>query len=174
MASRDTCWSLPQCPESEGHILQALFQRRYWNTRGLPRLRSCREITCQCRSLRIHEFDPWVGKIPGSRKWQPTLVLLPGESHGQRSLTGYNPWGHKESDTTEHMSTSSYKVNIKRRDQKIHDLNFSLGSTTYNLQFFICERDVKTTALPILQGCSKNQLRWSPMKKTKQNRTQPW
>ena len=34
-------------------------------------------------------------------KWQPTSVLLPGKSHGQRSLVGYSPWGHKESDTTE-------------------------------------------------------------------------
>ena len=47
------------------------------------------------------EFDPWVGKIPWRRKWQPTLVLLPGESHGGRSLVGYSPWGRKELDTTE-------------------------------------------------------------------------
>ena len=47
-------------------------------------------------------FDPWLGKIPWSRKWQPTPVFLPGEFHGQRSLVGYSPWGHKESDTTEH------------------------------------------------------------------------
>ena len=33
--------------------------------------------------------------------WQPTPVFLPGESHGQRTLAGYSPWGHKESDTTE-------------------------------------------------------------------------
>ena len=46
-------------------------------------------------------FDPWVGKIPWRRKWLPTPVCLPGESHGLRSLMGYNPWGHKESDTTE-------------------------------------------------------------------------
>ena len=46
-------------------------------------------------------FDPWVGKIPWRRVWQHTLVFLPGESHGQRSLEGYGPWGHKESDTTE-------------------------------------------------------------------------
>ena len=44
-------------------------------------------------------FDPWVWKIPQRRKWQPTPVLLPGESHGQRSLVGYSPWGRKESDT---------------------------------------------------------------------------
>ena len=30
------------------------------------------------------------------RKWQPTPLFLPGESHGQRSLAGYSPWGHKE------------------------------------------------------------------------------
>ena len=33
------------------------------------------------------------------KKWQPTPVLLPGESHGQKSLVGYSPWGHRESDT---------------------------------------------------------------------------
>ena len=47
------------------------------------------------------EFDTWVRKIPRRRKWQPTPVFLPGESHGQRSLVGYSPWGCKESDTTE-------------------------------------------------------------------------
>ena len=49
--------------------------------------------------------DP--SSIPGSgiflwsRKWHPTLVLLPGKSHGRRSMVGYSPWGRKESDTTE-------------------------------------------------------------------------
>ena len=46
-------------------------------------------------------FDPWVGKIPWRRKWQPTPVFLPGESHGQTSLAGYNPWGCKEFNMTE-------------------------------------------------------------------------
>ena len=45
--------------------------------------------------------ETWVGKIPWRRTWQPTLVLLSGEPHGQRSLAGYSPWGHKESDMTE-------------------------------------------------------------------------
>ena len=48
-------------------------------------------------------FDPWVGKIPWRRKWQPALVLLPGKSHGQRSLVGYSPRGRKELDTTERL-----------------------------------------------------------------------
>ena len=43
-------------------------------------------------------FDPCVGKILWRRVWQPTPVFLPGKSHGQRSLAGYSPWGHKESD----------------------------------------------------------------------------
>ena len=38
-------------------------------------------------------FDPWVGKIPWRRAWQPTPVFLAGDSHGQRSLVGYRPWG---------------------------------------------------------------------------------
>ena len=46
-------------------------------------------------------FDPWVGKIPGRRAWQPTAVFLPVEPHGQRSLAGYSPWGCKELDAAE-------------------------------------------------------------------------
>ena len=46
-------------------------------------------------------LDPWVGKISWRRAWHPTSVFLPGESHGQRSLGGYGPYGCKESDTTE-------------------------------------------------------------------------
>ena len=42
---------------------------------------------------------PGSGRSPGGQ-WQPTPVLLPGKSHGWRSLVGYSPWGHKESDTT--------------------------------------------------------------------------
>ena len=47
-----------------------------------------------------------VGKIPWRREWLPTPVFLPGESHGQRSLVGCVPWGHKESDTTEQLILS--------------------------------------------------------------------
>ena len=50
-----------------------------------------KESTCQRRRP---GFDPWVGKMPW-KKWQPTPVVLPGESHGQRSLAGYSPRGLK-------------------------------------------------------------------------------
>ena len=59
----------------------------------------------QCRRLRPG-FDPWIGTIPWSRKWQPTPVFLPGEFHGQRSLVGCSPWGRRESDTAEHTITA--------------------------------------------------------------------
>ena len=42
--------------------------------------------------------------------WQPTPVFLPGKSHGQRSLVGYSPWGHQESDTTERLHLTSLRV----------------------------------------------------------------
>ena len=57
-----------------------------------------KEPACQYKRFR---FSPWVWKIPCRRAWQPTPRFLPGESHGQRSLAGYRPWGCKESDTTE-------------------------------------------------------------------------
>ena len=53
-------------------------------------------------------FNPWFRKILWSRKWQLIPVFLPGESHEQRSLVGYSPWEHRESDTTEHISLSRW------------------------------------------------------------------
>ena len=50
-------------------------------------------------------FNPWDGKIPWRREWQPTLIFLPGKFHGQRSLEGYSLWSCKELDKTEHMCT---------------------------------------------------------------------
>ena len=53
-------------------------------------------------------FASWVRKIPWRREWQPTSTFLPRESHGQRSLAGYGPWSHKESDTTERLTLSNH------------------------------------------------------------------
>ena len=52
---------------------------------------SGKEPACQCRRLKRCGFDPWVGKIPWRRGWQPTPVFLPGEPQGQSSLVGYSP-----------------------------------------------------------------------------------
>ena len=61
----------------------------------LPRWLNGKEPTCRCRKCSRCRFDPWVRKIPWRRAWQPAPVFLPGESHGQRNLVGYSPWGRK-------------------------------------------------------------------------------
>ena len=59
-----------------------------------------KEPTCQRSRYKRPGFNLWTRKMPWRKKWQPTPVLLPGESHGQSSLAGYSPQGCKESDTT--------------------------------------------------------------------------
>ena len=68
---------------------------------GFPGGTTGKEPACQCRRHMTLRFDPWIGKIPWRGGRQPTPVLLPRESHGQRSLVGHSPRGHKELDTTE-------------------------------------------------------------------------
>ena len=77
--------------------------------RRLSRCLSGKESACQCRRSRRRELDPWVSKIPWRRKWQPTRVFLPPEPHRQKSLVGYSPWGHKESDTHTHTHTHTHR-----------------------------------------------------------------
>ena len=95
--------------QETGHLFPALRLTGYgpWgpSLRGFADGASGKEPTCQCRRCKRCGFDPWVGKIPWRRTWQPTPVFLPGESHGQRSLVGYSPWGLKETDTAEQLST---------------------------------------------------------------------
>ena len=68
---------------------------------GLPQWLSGKESAYQCRRHKSPRFDSWVGKIPGRIEWLPTPVFLPREFHGRRSLVGYCPRDHKESDMTE-------------------------------------------------------------------------
>ena len=67
-----------------------------------------KEPACQCRRCKRRRVDPWVRKILGNRKWQPTPVFLPRKSHWQRILAGYSPWGHKELDTTEWLTLHTW------------------------------------------------------------------
>ena len=68
-----------------------------------------------CLKCRRPRFDPWVGKIPWKRKWQPTLVFLPGEFHGWKSLADYSPWYCKESDMTEQLHFHfSFQLTMKQ------------------------------------------------------------
>ena len=120
---------------------------------GLLRWLSGKEPICQCRRSRSYEFDPWVGKIPRRRKWQPTLVFLPGESHGQSSLVGYSPWGHRELDMTEHTcmhdrnqhSTVKIKKKIEEKGRVA-----CLDNTVWQKQMKILEHVVaKEWSIPV-------------------------
>ena len=74
---------------------------------GLPRWYSGKESVCQCKRYNRCGFNPWAGKIPWSKKWQPTPVFLPGKFHGWRSLAGYSSRGHKQLDMTGHACTQA-------------------------------------------------------------------
>ena len=93
--SRPEYWSWVAFPFSRGssqprdqtqvsHIAGGFFTS--WATRA-----QMLESALRCGRPR---FDRWVSKIPWRMKWQTAPVLLPGKSHGQRSLVGYSPWGH--------------------------------------------------------------------------------
>ena len=92
--------SLQSIPQRFHHC-----EQKHWTHEAItphsPRWCSSRETVCQCRRCKRRGFQLWVGKIPWRREWQPTPVFLPGKSHGQRTLVGYSPWGHRESDMTE-------------------------------------------------------------------------
>ena len=75
---------------------------------------------CQCRRGKRCGFDPWIGKIPWRRAWQPTAMFLPEESHGQRSLVAYSPCGRKELDRTERLiHTREEVVNLVSALQQV-------------------------------------------------------
>ena len=65
------------------------------------------------RWLEVNDFGRPVNRY-GRRQWHPTPVLLPGGSHGRRSLVGYSPRGRKESDTTEQLDFTSKLTYWKR------------------------------------------------------------
>ena len=93
---RRCCW-LP---------MRIIFSSTLGSIREFPGGANGKEPACHCRRRKRRGFDPWVWKIPWRRAWQLTPVFLPGESHGQRGLAGYSPWGRKESDRTERLSLS--------------------------------------------------------------------
>ena len=84
-------------------ILETLIICPYWISyhflflyKVFPRAQTVKK-QLQCRRP---GFDPWVGKILWISEWQSTPVFLPRESNGHRSLAGYNPWGHRATNTT--------------------------------------------------------------------------
>ena len=112
-------------------------------SRGLPRCLSGKESACQCRR---HKFNLWVGKISWRKKWQPTPEFLPGKSHGQRSLAGYSPRGRKESDTTEHLSNSTWETKSWWWEQRLFPRRSSSTNSHQGQWFCWCTHRVVATA----------------------------
>ena len=86
-----------------------------------------------CLQDKRPEFNPCVGKIPWRRKWQPTLVFLPGKSHGWRNMIGYSPWGLEELNTTErfHFLSPGYLPNpgVKSKSLLLSLPHWQVGSS---------------------------------------------
>ena len=79
----------------------------------------------QCRRCRRHEFDPWLGKIPWRREWQPTTVFLPGKTPWTEEPGRLQSLGCKELDMTEHLSTAEIE---------------KLGKDVKKIRIFVTER----------------------------------
>jgi len=114
LCCKDTCVSVCHyfasvgCKESQDWKFEVSFReyliyvplRQSW---GLLGWHSGKESPANSGDAGDMGLIPGSGKVPGSRKWQPAPVFLPGKFHGQRSLADYSPWGHKESSM--HMHT---------------------------------------------------------------------
>ena len=110
-------WSSDSSSEKRLSPLCSSFSR-FFGTSGffvVPRWYSGKEYACQCRRCKRHGFNPWVRKILWRREWQSIPGLLPGESHGQRSLVGYGAWGHKRTRhdwTAKHIHMLGFFVSV--------------------------------------------------------------
>ena len=110
--------------------------------KGLPWWLSGKESAWQCKR---GWFNPWVRKMtplpcPRRRKWQSTPVFLPGESHGQRSLVGYSPLGHKR--VGYDLATKQQKERKSRERIESRGHESSKPSFVHNMMFFFCPSPV--------------------------------
>ena len=107
-AAEITAWKLPSEIPPKTSALE-VGRRRKCSSQLFPALEESvvKNPNANEGHMRLR-FDPSVTKIPWRRKWQPTPKFLPGESHRQRSLAGYSPWGCRESDMTKQLSTHKH------------------------------------------------------------------
>ena len=115
-------------------IISNLWKRiTYKPLVGRLQWRSGKEFACNAGDV---GSGPWVRKIPWRREWQPTSVFLPGESHGQRSLAGYSPWGCKESNTVEQLSNENEPLGAADHLLRVHFSDNCLSQPIANLSLW--------------------------------------
>ena len=129
---------LPPAPRCPVHGKTVFHETGPWCQKVWGLLHSCmdfpgssvvKDSTSQSTSHGRSWFDPQVRKTPWRRKWQPTPVFLPGESHEQRSLAGYSPWGCKELDMSIYVAWTiresyPHKTHKKNLHSKFHNASF--------------------------------------------------
>ena len=102
-----------------------------------------------CLQCRRPGFALWVGKIPWRWEWQPTLVFLPGEFYGQRSLARYCPWGCKELDMTEQLTLARLiHYSFLNPSETITFENYFSASVRCTENCTICSRHCSTEWTP--------------------------
>ena len=98
-------------------------------------MRRVKKLPVSAGDIRVTGLTPGFGRSPCVENSNPTPLFLPGKFHGQRSLAGYSPWGHKESDTTEQLSMHTRAMcrapfsNL----QKVENRDFPGGPAVKNL-----------------------------------------
>ena len=98
-------------------------------TEKLPRWHSGKEFAWQCRKCKRCKFNLWVGKIPWRRKCQYSPAFLPGKFHEERSLAGYRPWGHKESDMTDNWTLPEKLVLLNMKSFSQGHVQVAVGNS---------------------------------------------
>ena len=144
-----------------------------WEFVWLPRWLKDKDSTCQCRRHRRCEFNPWVGKIPRRKKWQPTPVFLPEKFHGRRSLVSYSPWDRKESDTTKQLhfylqkkqNKTKHSPGVFTHDKTIFYLGVKYLCTVEGVQ----DRHLKVCCFGVLIILSWRYLKHSPYRESSLN-----
>ena len=118
---------------------------------GFPGVASWKEPACRCRGCNRRRFNPWVGKISWRRQWQPTLVVLPGKSHGQRNLVRLQSMGSQR--VGHDWVTSLKEKNTQKSKQFFHvqDLNSQLKKKVL----------YKSLSIDVFSNLLSTNLRWS-------------
>ena len=124
------CFTSPVCSSSTSLSMSHSFAFQY-KEGGFPGGSSGKEPTCQCRRHSRHIFDPWVGKIPQRRSWQPTPVFLPGQFRGQKSLVGYSSWGLQSRTWLKRLSVHGRKDGEEEKEWPCRSLMSPLSTQGY-------------------------------------------